>query len=107
MKYAKFLTASNHAYTVIAEMREVKNPNHKNFGKWSICADMQYNPLHEKILGLQYFTKEESIKLLTDLGFIQVKEDFDAHNEDNINEIRDQLSAEWIELFELWKDYTG
>lgn len=108
MKKLKFVlprTMDNIPYMVIAEIRPVINPNNKNFGKYSIYTNMQYNP----IFGLQgsYFPKEVAAKLLLDKGFIKVKTDFSQHNIEDIREIKYDIPQGWIDNFNLWANYTG
>lgn len=107
MKYGLFLTMSDKAYMVTAELREVKNANHENFGKFRIFTDMQYNPLFDVTKDKDFYTFEEAEKILKSLNFIKLRDDFNYYNIEHLREIKNQLSEKWIENYNLWANFTG
>lgn len=106
MKFVKPLILGNNSYFVCAELNKVLNKKHKNFGQFTISMDMQYNPFHEHKLADEYLTKQQGIDLLNELGFIQVKHNFDEYNVEDIIEIKNILPKEWFEIFESWLEYV-
>lgn len=103
--FVKPLLAYNKAYFVEATFRQVKNPKHENFGEWHGSTDMQYNPFFEAFSDREYFSIEEAQETLTELGFFEVKENFDSHSIADIEEIKERLSPEFYENYKAWDEY--
>ena len=103
LKFALPLTLHLNTYFVIAELRFLK----KRPELCSLSTDMQYNPILDHELYNEYLSEDTAKQILFDLGFFEVKDNFDGHSIEDLREIKDKLSGNWVELYNLSANYTG
>lgn len=94
-----FKGAPNSSVRIEIELRVVKNQNHKDFGKVGIYSDSFYEPIYNFNTNKGKVTIKEAIAFVERLGAIAVKDDFDFYSIDDLKEIKQSLSKEWIEGF--------
>ena len=79
-------------------IRATITPNRKS-GAVSIKTDMHYAPVLEHPAYDQNMSLPLAMGLLLTRGFIEVSEGFDPYDLDDLLNYRDQIPADWLELY--------
>jgi len=93
--------AGNSAYLIQAEIRFIKKQDHEDFGKCRVWIGMQFDPISRSEAFRNPVPEDEAIRLLVNNGGIRVRDDFDYSNVYHLKEIKDKLSTEWVEIYNL------
>lgn len=107
--YIKFNDSIGNGDSIIIINRVYNNSRNTNlYGKSSLNSNIHYQPLYHHPKYKNWNTDQEAEKLISDLGLIRVRDDFDEYNISHLNEIKHKIPNDWLQKYKEWlssRDY--